>query len=68
LLAARTRRKTRAEANEALRSAILEPILDKLVASGEFEKMVDKLVQRETDPYTLAEEVAKRYLIKNGDE
>ena len=64
LLDQRIRRKTRAEANEALRSAILEPILRKLVASGEFEKMVDRLMKRETDPYTLADEVAEKHLIK----
>jgi len=63
LLAERMRRKTLAEINEALRAAILEPVLNKLIANGELDKMVDRLIKRETDPYTLADEVAKKYLV-----
>jgi len=33
-----------------------------LVANGELEKMVEKLMKKETDPYTQAEEIAQRYL------
>lgn len=62
LLASRVRRKTRAELNEALWASILQPVLNKLNADGEMEKMVDKLISRETDPYTLAEEIAQRYM------
>jgi len=64
LLAGRMRRKTQAEINEALRAAILEPVLDRLVANGELNEMVDRLTKRETDPYTLADEVAKKYLVQ----
>jgi len=64
LLAGRMRRKTQAEINEALRAAILEPVLNRLIANGELNEMVDRLTKRETDPYTLADEVAKKYLVK----
>jgi LAO/AO transport system kinase len=62
LLGDRVRRKRTHELNEALRAAILEPVLKLLVTSGDMERMIDQLQKKETDPYTLAEEVAKKYL------
>lgn len=59
-LGERERRKVMHEMNEALREAILEPVLNKLIAEGEFESMMDKLLKKESDPYTLAEEVAMK--------
>jgi len=67
LLGDRLRRKTIVEINEALRDFILEPVLKELITSGEFDCMVEKLTHRESDPYTLAEEVARRYLKERGD-
>ncbi|SDF12946.1 methylmalonyl Co-A mutase-associated GTPase MeaB [Sporomusa acidovorans] len=64
LLANRLRRKTAAELNEALWGSILQPILQELHAGGEMAAMVDKLITRESDPYTLAEQVAQRYIKK----
>ena len=65
LLGNRVRRKRLMELNEALRSHILEPLMKKLVETGEIDSMVDKLMRREADPYTLAEDAAKKYL--NGN-
>jgi len=62
LLGERQRRKALYELNEALRGYILEPILNELVSTGEFARMVEQLVAKEADPYTLAEEVARRYM------
>jgi LAO/AO transport system kinase len=62
LLSERMRRKTAAELNEALWGSILQPILDNLNSEGEMEAMVDKLLQKQTNPYSLAAEVANRYL------
>jgi len=62
LLGDRVKRKTMIELNEALHSAILDPVLTALVESGEMDSMADKLLKKETDPYTLAEKVAKQYL------
>lgn len=64
LLAGRLRRKTTAELQEALWGSILQPILQQLSDAGEMESMVDKLLGKESDPYTLAEQVAQRYLKK----
>jgi LAO/AO transport system kinase len=64
LLSNRLRRKTAAELNEALWGSILQPILNELNEGGEMEAMVDKLIGREIDPYTLAEQVAQRYVKK----
>ncbi len=65
LLGDRIRRKAIVELNEALQSSILAPILETLVAEGELDKMVDKLLEKKSDPYTCAEEIAKKYLNKS---
>jgi len=62
LLGSRIRRKAAVELHEAIRSCVLEPILNHLVAEGEIEGMIQKLMDKKTDPYTLAEEVARRFL------
>ena len=64
ILGDRVRRKALHEMNEALKQAILEPVLNKLVDDGEFDRMVEKLLSKESDPYTLAEEVGNKYLDK----
>jgi LAO/AO transport system kinase len=62
LLGDRMRRKAMVEIHEALRDAILEPILEDLMRSREMEDIAGRLLRKESDPYTLAEEVARRYL------
>lgn len=62
LLSSRVRRKAAAELNEVLWANILQPVLNKLNADGEMEKMIDKLISKEADPYTLAEQVSQRYM------
>ncbi|MCX5779457.1 MAG: methylmalonyl Co-A mutase-associated GTPase MeaB [Firmicutes bacterium] len=62
LISERMRRKTAAEMSEALWGAILQPILDELEASGEMKRMIEKTLLKEVDPYTLADEVANRYM------
>jgi LAO/AO transport system kinase len=62
LLGDRIRRKTLVEINEALRDAILEPILKDLTESGEMDRIAGRLLRKESDPYTIAEEVARRCL------
>ena len=63
LLGDRIRRKAVLELNEALLAAILDPVLTKLVESGEMNEMTERLLKKETDPYTLAEMVASKYLV-----
>ncbi|MCR4399587.1 MAG: methylmalonyl Co-A mutase-associated GTPase MeaB [Syntrophomonadaceae bacterium] len=58
----RQRRRSLAEINAAVRDAILETVLRRLVADGELDRMVEKALNKESDPYTLAEQVAERYL------
>jgi len=62
ILGDRVRRKTMLELTEALHNAILDPVLTKLVETGEMDSMADKLLKKETDPYTLADKVAGKYL------
>jgi len=58
----RLRRRTMHELNEALRSSILEPVLNILVSTGELDRMVERLLKKESDPCSLSEEVARKYL------
>jgi LAO/AO transport system kinase len=62
LLGDRMKRKAMVEIHEALRDAILEPILKEMTESGEMEEIAGRLLRKETDPYTIAEEVARRCL------
>jgi LAO/AO transport system kinase len=61
------RRRSFHELNDALVLCILNPILNRLIMEGEMDCMVDKLLQGESDPVTLAEEVAKRHLQISAD-
>lgn len=62
LIGSRMRRKATVELNEAIRASILEPVLLKLLSSGQMEEMIEKVMKKEVDPYTVAEDIAKRYL------
>ncbi len=62
LLAQRIRSKTAAELNEALWGSILQPVLSELNAEGQIDIMIDQLMKRKNDPYTIAQEVAQRYM------
>jgi LAO/AO transport system kinase len=62
LLGDRMKRKAMVEIHEALRDAILEPILREMTESGEMDEIAGRLMRKETDPYTIAEEVARRCL------
>jgi LAO/AO transport system kinase len=50
------------EINDALRANILEPIIRQLEESGELQNLAQKVKKREADPYSVAEEIAKRFL------
>ncbi len=65
-LALRMERMAIMEINDALRTCILEPVLGRLIASGELKKITQRIRKRETDPYTEAEAIAHRFL-KSGD-
>jgi hypothetical protein len=55
-------RKALMEITDALRSCILEPVLAKLIATGELADIARRVKSREADPYTEAETVAHRFL------
>ena len=62
IIGSRMRRKATVELNEAIRASILEPVLLKLLGSGQMEGLIEKVMKKEIDPYTIAEDIAKRYL------
>ncbi|MGV8057095.1 MAG: methylmalonyl Co-A mutase-associated GTPase MeaB [Smithellaceae bacterium] len=61
-MAERINRKITVEINDALRASILEPIVRRLEESGELQNLVKKVKSRKADPYTVAEEIAHRFL------
>jgi len=61
-LASRRERKAMMEITEALKASILDPIVESLAASGELRLLAEKVTNREVDPYTAAEGIAKRFL------
>lgn len=56
------------EIHEALRSSILEPIIKELQASGEFDRMVSKVMKRQSDPYSLVEDVRSAFVCRRKDD
>ncbi len=62
LLEERKRRKAVCELRGALEACIIGPIYTELINDGAFEQMIEKLIARESDPHTLAEKVARRYV------
>lgn len=64
LLGARTRRKVALELNDAFESALLEPVVTYLMRTGAFDAMVGKVLNRASDPSTLAAEVAQTVFSK----
>ncbi|HWP96104.1 MAG TPA: methylmalonyl Co-A mutase-associated GTPase MeaB [Syntrophomonadaceae bacterium] len=62
MLAERAHRKVVTEMNDALQAAIMEPILGKLIADKELDSMLAQLMTKQSDPYSLAETVAEKYL------
>jgi LAO/AO transport system kinase len=58
----RINRKIIVEISDALRANILEPIMRRLEESGELQNLAQKVKKREADPYSVAEEIAKRFL------
>lgn len=58
-------RKAEHEMKIALKEAIFDPVMKELLEKGTFSKMVEMLLKKESDPYTLAEEIKKRYGLHN---
>ncbi len=61
-MAERINRKIIVEINDALRANILEPIVHSLEESGELRSLAQKIKSRKADPYSAAEEIARRFL------
>jgi LAO/AO transport system kinase len=65
-LALRMERKALMEISDALKACILEPVLNQLMASGELKNIAQRVKNREADPYSEAEAIARRFL-KSGE-
>ena len=65
-LSERMERKALMEISDAIKSALLEPVMGHLIASGELRRIAQRIKNREADPYTEAESIVHRFL-KSGD-
>ena len=54
------------EISDALRANILEPVMLQLEESGELQRIAEKIKNRKIDPYSVAEEISKRFLKSGG--
>ena len=64
ILTQRERRKAQVQLGHALHSALLAPVVQALRDSGQWEQMLDVLVAKDNDPYTLAERIASAVLTR----
>ena len=61
LLERREKRKAMVKLKTCLQKVVLTPMMDYLQDSGEIESMLEQLVSKQIDPYTLAEDIYARY-------
>lgn len=69
-LTERMHRKAMAEIKDALSACLMEPLLQSLVTSGELKKLSEKIKNRKSDPYTVAEEITEKFFnsrLQNDD-
>jgi LAO/AO transport system kinase len=62
----RMHRKAMAEIKDALGACLMEPVLHSLMESGELEKFSEKIRNRKTDPYSVAEEITEKFFQKQN--
>lgn len=67
ILGDRLRRKATVEIRDALNACLIEPVLREMVEKGEFDRMIERVMNRECDPYSAAEEAMRSYLAKKGE-
>jgi LAO/AO transport system kinase len=65
-LSERMERKALMEISDAIKAALLEPVMSRLIASGELKDIARRIKNRKADPYTEAESIVHRFL-KPGD-
>jgi LAO/AO transport system kinase len=65
-LSERMERKALMEISDAIKAALLEPVMTRLLTSGELKDIARRIKNREADPYTEAESIVRRFL-KSGD-
>ena len=63
------RRRSRAEwrVRELLAHRFLQHVEGRVLGAGEFDRQLDRIAARETDPYTVVEEIMRRALVKPAD-
>jgi len=62
----RMHRKAMAEIKDALSTCLMEPVLYSLMESGELEIFSEKIRNRKTDPYSVAEEITDKFFQKQN--
>jgi len=62
ILGQRERRKARLQLGNSLRASLLDPVIRQLEQSGEMESLVQQIVDKSSDPHSLADELRNRFL------
>ncbi|MCF8030559.1 MAG: methylmalonyl Co-A mutase-associated GTPase MeaB [Desulfohalobiaceae bacterium] len=62
ILGQRERRKARLQLGNSLRASLLDPVVRQLEQSGEMDRLVRQIVDKTSDPHTLADELRDRFL------
>ncbi|MGB5217725.1 MAG: methylmalonyl Co-A mutase-associated GTPase MeaB [Smithella sp.] len=65
-LTERMHRKAITEIKDAITSCLMEPVMHSLVTDGELEKIAEKIRNRKSDPYTVAEEITEKFFQKQA--
>lgn len=63
-LTERMHRKVMAEIKDALGACLMDPLMQSLITSGEMEKLSEKIKNRKSDPYTVAEDITEKFFQK----
>jgi len=63
-LTERMHRKAMAEIKDALGACLMEPLMQSLITSGELKKLSEKIKNRKSDPYTVAEDITEKFFQK----
>lgn len=63
-LTERMHRKAIAEIKDALDACLMEPVMHALVTDGALDMLAEKIKNRKSDPYTVAEEITEKFFQK----
>ena len=55
--------KARMELLDLIKQDVIQAIIDNLNKTGQWEHLIEDLIQKKSDPYTLCKKILERYLV-----